>query len=306
MIDEPGDRPDITLTLDRDGVIRDVAPSPALRKRGARPLARPPLGRNAAAGTRRARRQGDLGEAEKRRAAAFPDPAAPAERARAAGRIHHRQPRQERRLRRHRPQPRKRLRPANPAGRRAEGARAGFLAAARDRAALSRRARRHRRSDGAGARLEPAHRRDQRAGDARLGAAARRGILPRPLRARPQGAGRRAGARPQPGARADHRAAPAERLAMEPARLAADQRFRRLLPVADVGARRGGGDAVRSPTASNRFGAGCPTPSCSSTATARSSRPIRPSSISRRSASRPPRSARTSGAGCRIPARISR
>jgi transcriptional regulator PpsR len=29
MIDEPGDRPDITLTLDRDGVIRDVAPSVA-------------------------------------------------------------------------------------------------------------------------------------------------------------------------------------------------------------------------------------------------------------------------------------
>src|SRR5579863_2751213 len=30
MIDESGDRPDITLTLDRDGVIRDVAPSAAL------------------------------------------------------------------------------------------------------------------------------------------------------------------------------------------------------------------------------------------------------------------------------------
>jgi transcriptional regulator PpsR len=29
MIDEPGDRPDITLTLDRDGVIRDVALSAA-------------------------------------------------------------------------------------------------------------------------------------------------------------------------------------------------------------------------------------------------------------------------------------
>ena len=30
MIDEPADKPDITLTLDRDGVIRDVSPSDAL------------------------------------------------------------------------------------------------------------------------------------------------------------------------------------------------------------------------------------------------------------------------------------
>ena len=30
MIDAPADKPDITLTLDRDGVIRNVAPSDAL------------------------------------------------------------------------------------------------------------------------------------------------------------------------------------------------------------------------------------------------------------------------------------
>ncbi len=47
----------------------------------------------------------------------------------AAGRIHHRQPWQERRLRRHRPQSAERFGPADAPARRAEGARAGFLAA---------------------------------------------------------------------------------------------------------------------------------------------------------------------------------
>ncbi len=247
MMDEPADRPDITLTLDRDGVIRNVAPSNSLESEAIEDW--------------RGRPWGDTVPPElvERVAQAM-------EASRESG--------ESLRFRVQQLLPSGRELPVEyttvslgknagfvaigrnlqtvsdlqgAACRCAEGARTGFLASSGHRATLSGRARRLRRRGGAGARLQHARRRSQCSRRARAGAAPRRGVLSRSFRARPQGVRRRAGARGIAGPRAQLSSCTCPTASQWSLRASmVDQRLRRLLSAANVGARRRAGIGCRA------------------------------------------------------------
>ena len=71
MPDRSDTRPDLTLTLDKDGVIQNVVRCEITGERAARPVARPALGRDDGAGDRQRRAAEDRGRAPARRRLLF-------------------------------------------------------------------------------------------------------------------------------------------------------------------------------------------------------------------------------------------